>query len=261
MLPNVILSLKQSLSGCQVRSSPLLEEAIRLGLVVRSIKPKVEGLISPSVGGPGCECGETITRSKIKLPQGHRFFPDCLREQQARLIEWCIRTFQGDCWFMTETFKDFIPANRAWSKHNRFLSRLNQAYLEVPGAELLRSISTVEWQQREVIHFHLLIFGRQLRQLSRMRWENRWQLMSGGFCANYNAELKAAPYLAKHHIKERLDSSLYFGGSWRGINPPRSVSRCCSKSAESTHSKWHYPLNPDMVACDANVRELREVAV
>ena len=128
------------------------------------------------------------------------------------------------------TFPSFVPERIAWGLHNRWLGRLNQGYLEIPGAELLRSITSTELQRREVIHYHLLIFGRQLRVLSRKRWENRWQSMSGGFARCYDAELKSAPYLAKHETKSSLDDSLRLGGSWRGISPPRSVSRCCSKS-------------------------------
>ena len=264
MLPNVEVSLKQSLGGCQVRSSPVLEEALSLGFVIRSIKPGpgIRSAFSflPLPGGVLGVAG-SITPSRVRLTQGQRFYSDCHREQVARFIEWCIRTFSDDCWFFTLTFKDYISFNRAMSFHDRFLARVNQAYMSIPGAELLRSITSVEWQQREVIHYHLLIFGRQLRQLSRKRWERRWQITSGGFCANYNAEIKAAPYLAKHSIKGRLDSNLYFGGAWRGIVPPRSVSRCCSKSVDDTHSKRHYSDNLGIAACNVNTREFREVAV
>jgi hypothetical protein len=263
MLPRYEISLKQSLAGCQVRSSPVLEEALSLGFVIRSIKPS-PGIrsafsFSPLDFVPGAV--GSISPSRVRLPQGHRFYSDCHREQVARFIEWGIRTFSGDCWFFTLTFKDYISFNRAMSFHDRFLARLKQAYMSIPGAELLRSITSVEWQQREVIHYHLLIFGRQLRQLSRKRWERRWQITSGGFCANYNAEIKAAPYLAKHSIKGRLDSNLYFGGAWRGIVPPRSVSRCCSKAISVAHSKRQYSDNLGIAACNANAREFREVAV
>jgi len=172
-------------------------------------------------------------RRKRRLPCGHRFYPDCLREQEARLSEWLIHTFKGDGWFITTTFKTYLSDLRAWGLQGRFLSRLNQSYQAVPGAELLRSITSVEWQKREVIHFHSLIFGRQLGQLSRRRWEDRWRSMSGGYCANYDAKDKAAPYLAKHTIKNRTESNLQYGGSWRGITPPRSVSRCCAKTARA----------------------------
>jgi len=170
-------------------------------------------------------------RMKRRLPQGHRFYPDCEREQEARMCEWLVRIHKGDCWFLTLTFKDYVSSFLAWGLHDRLLSRLNQSYKQFSGAALLSSITSVEWQQREVIHFHLLIFGRQLGLLSRKRWENCWRSMSGGFSACYDAKPKAAPYLAKHGIKDRLDSNLHYGGSWRGITTPRSVARCCFKGA------------------------------
>jgi hypothetical protein len=241
------ISLKQGFGAVKCQSSPLVEEALRLGFIVQSV---IGSSSSPLIELPLALRDYQGVSHRVRLPCGHRFYVDCLREQEARLISWLIHTFEGDGWFFTLTFKDWISVNRAWAFHDRFLARLNQAYLEVSGAELLRSITSVEWQQRDVIHFHLLIVGRQLRALSRKRWERRWQLTSGGFCANYKAEIKAAPYLAKHAIKDRLESNLYFGGSWRGIVPPRSVSRCCSKSvaegaipSDSAHFKWHDSVN------------------
>jgi len=256
MLPNVEVSLKQSLGGCQVRSSPLLEEALSLGFVIRSIKPGPG--ITPAFSFLPLSSGVlgvvgSITPSRVRLPQGHRFYHDCLREQAAHFLEWCVGSFAGDCWFFTMTFPSFLPDQLAWGIHNRFLARLNQAYLEVPGAELLRSITSTELQQRDVIHYHSLIFGRQLRVLSRKRWENRWQSMSGGFARCYDAELKSAPYLAKHESKFSLDDSLRLGGSWRGITPPRSVSRCCSKTCPV---RSNGSLNVAVAACDANGRKV-----
>lgn len=225
MLPNVEISLKQSLSGCQVRSSPLVEEALNLGFLIQSIKPFF--IMASPLPVPVVECG--VSTHRIKFPQGHRYFSDCFREQEARLLAWLIHKFEGNTWYFTQTFKDWISPDRADRLQARFLGCLTQSLRDISGAALLSSVSSSELQQRDVIHYHLLIFGLGLGALSRKRWEHRWQMISGGFAANYKAELKAAPYLVKHEIKGRLDSSLHFGGSWRGITPPRSVGRCCSR--------------------------------
>ena len=221
------ISLKESGQGCQgpipLGSYRLVKEAVSLGCVVRSVSPQLS-LSSPF------ELEPLACAGRRSLPPGHRFYQDCLREQEARLIEWLIRLFPGDCWFFTQTFRDWLCEGRAERLRTRFLGRLDQAYRDISGAALLKSISSVEWQQRDVIHFHLLILGIGLGSLSRKRWEFRWRMISGGFAADYDAELKAAPYLAKHQIKDHPDGSLHFGGSWRGIVPPRSVGDCCSLS-------------------------------
>jgi hypothetical protein len=250
MQPNVEYSLKQSLAGVKPRSSPLIEEAFNLGWILRSVEPKLSIHIQPPyVSGSeplaisGVECG--IAAHKTKFPQGHRFYYDCLREQEARLLEWLVHRFSGDCWFFTQTFKSYVAAGYAQLLKTRFLSRLKQAYSELSRADLLRSISSTEWQQRDVIHFHLLIFGTGLGVLSRKRWEHRWQMISGGFAANYQAELKAARYLVKHQIKDRLDSNLDFGGSWRGITPPRSVGMCCHAAKRANRDVLR-AVHPDL---------------
>ncbi|GAI60526.1 unnamed protein product [marine sediment metagenome] len=201
---------------CQVPyhslSSPLIQAALKLGLVVKSVE-----LYNPY---------HDHSRKPI-LPMGHRFYRDCLREQEARLLEWLIKRFQGHAWFFTLTFKDWLYEERAGRMASDFLARLNQAHKEIPGAAPLMSTDTTEWQQRDVIHYHLLIFGNELDGLSRKRWEHRWQMSSGGFAANYDAEVKAAPYLVKHQTKDQSGGNMHLGGSWRGITPPRSVSKCC----------------------------------
>jgi hypothetical protein len=208
---------------CQVLN-PVVREALSLGLVIASVETR----IIPGESEYLVEIPRVGRFPKAKLPAGHRFYPDCYREQEARLISWLLYVFRGDTWFFTLTFKDWISVFRAERIRDRFLARLNQAYLELPGAELLRSISSSEWQNREVIHFHMLVFGKQLHDLSRKRWEHRWLNMSGGLSRCYQAGSNSAPYLVKHQVRNHPDSSLNLGGSWRGITPPKSIERCCS---------------------------------
>lgn len=219
-LLNKVITPQKSCQGL----NPLIREAISLGAIVTKVEPR----IIPSESSYSKYLTEVSRLPKAKLPQGHRFYKDCFREQEARLIAWLLHVHKDNAWFFTLTFKDWVSVYRAEKLRDRFLARLNQAYSKVEGAELLRSISSSEWQQREVIHFHMLIFGKQLGVLSRKRWEHRWQSMSGGFSSCYKAENKSAPYLVKHQIKNHPDSSLNIGGAWRGITPPRSIERCCS---------------------------------
>jgi hypothetical protein len=213
---------------CQVpypELSHLVREALRLGAEISYIG-KIGG-----VPGTGAQRGSPDGEfHKVKLPAGHRFFPDCLREQEARFLSWLISRFEGDCWFCTFTFKDYVKPEKAQRLLSSYLARLNQAYREVSRAGLLKSVTCSEWQQRDVIHFHSLIAGDGLRLLSRKRWEFRWRSMSNGFAAHYEAEAKAALYLVKHQIKDNPSGALHLGGSWRDINLPRGLERCCSVS-------------------------------
>lgn len=222
--------------------SPLVREAINMGLVVRSVTKL-----------PGQARQEAVKRRP--LPAGHRFYQGKTQEVEARVLEWLIRKHPDNCWFMTLTFKDYTQPDKADRMLRSYLGRLSQAHNAIPGAALLKraarsdlrqpdspaqssrdgvealehgigliSVATTEWQQRDVIHYHLLTYGDRLGCLSRKRWELRWRVMSGGFAAIYDAELKAAPYLVKHQIKDRPGGNLHLGGAWRGITPPRSVS-------------------------------------
>ena len=213
MKSNSSVKFNPAFESCQVpwvTLSPLVVEAVSMGCEISGFKLRVDS------AGHG----------RKSLPPGHRFFQDCLREQEARLLEWLIRVYHGNSWFFTGTFKDYIYPMKAERLLNRYLGRLTQAHSEIPGAALLKSFLSTELQQREVIHYHLLIFGERLGVLSRKRWEHRWRVLSGGFAADYDAELKAAPYLVKHQVKDNPGGNLHVGGAWRGITPPRSL-RCC----------------------------------
>jgi hypothetical protein len=226
MLPRYELSLKQSVEGVKPRSSPLVEEALNLGCVIRSVVPSGSSfsVLPPSAGGSAV-VGVAIPPSRRLLPQGHRFFGDCVREQEARLIEWAIKRFYPDCWFFTQTFHyEIIPA-KALRFHRMFTARLAQSKSDLTGCKQLTYLSCGEWQQRDVYHYHSIFFGRGLAQLSRKSWESRWLKLSGGFGSCYGAELRAAPYLAKHNSKRYGD--IQIGGDWRGLKLPRGLSRCC----------------------------------
>ena len=224
MHPKTEISLKQSLSGCQVRSSPLLEEALSLGFIIKSITSHS----IPPFELPLALRDYVGKHSKVSLPCGHRFYIDCLREQEARLLEWSIKRFSPDCWFFTQTFKYEIHPEKALRFQKMFTARLAQAKYDVTRCEQLTYLACGEWQQRDVFHYHSIFFGRGLARLSRKRWEQRWLDLSGGFGSCYGAELKAAPYLAKHNLKSTRYSDLQLGGDWRGLTLPDSLGHCCS---------------------------------
>lgn len=159
----------------------------------------------------------------VKLPSGHRFFPDAEREANARAISWAMDKGGDSAVFATLTFKNYVSPYRAQKQAKRWLARAEQA-LKDSGGNSLKSFCATEWQQREVIHFHLLLVGNGLGALSRKRLEHRWEAIGGGFARCYEASRRAAPYLAKYTSK-RLAGDVEWGGTWQGLRYPASVSR------------------------------------
>lgn len=162
--------------------------------------------------------------SSLPLPPGHLFFQDCIRENWGRFIQWEMSRKNVDSWFVTHTFKNYQSYSSADKKFRTWAGRLKESLNDKGGAEL-RWIRANEWQTRGVIHFHSIVSGKSLDLLSRKRWEDRWESLDGntGFCRIHEAQKKAAPYLAKYTSK-RLGGELVWGGFWRGLNTPTSVS-------------------------------------
>jgi len=179
------------------------------------------GIKSP--GGAGGKA----PASRRRLPSGHRFFGDCEREQCARWLDWAMH-LEGDCWFSTTTFRNYVSVYRANKMTRRWLARMNQAHKDINEGRQLKSFCATEWQKRDVIHYHLLLLGTELGNLSRKRWECRWESNGGGFARNYDAVMKAAPYLAKY-MNKRLGGEVDIGGAWLGTMPPKSIGNCCRK--------------------------------
>jgi len=105
----------------------------------------------------------------------------------------------------------------------RWLAKAEQSLKDSGGGQL-KSFCATEWQQRGVIHDHLLLIGNGLGTLSRKRLEHRWEADGGGYARCYEADKKAAPYLAKYTSKT-LGGEVDWGGNWQGLNIPASVSR------------------------------------
>jgi len=170
-------------------------------------------------------------RIHVALPQGHRFFSDCLRENYARWIEWAIKVIPSeDVWFDTKTFKKEESYFKASKLCSEWLWRLRQSYDSEIRGRRFRWILALALQQRGVIHFHQAICASGLGLLSRKRWEHRWQSIdvNAGWCRIYPADQDTPRYLAREISKE---GELFWGGDWRGLNTPGAV-RCCDTHAQ-----------------------------
>lgn len=142
----------------------------------------------------------------------------------ARWIDWLVSTSlkRGEsAWFVTLTFRDYTHEDRAFEMARAWVAKVRQA-LSSAGGDGLKIVCAKEWQQREVVHFHLLMVGMGLSSLSRKRWEARWMAAGGGFARVYDAQAKAAPYLAKYSNKTR-GGDVQVWGALRGTQTPRSV--------------------------------------
>lgn len=185
-------------------------------------------------GQGACRRSERERTCREKFPSGHRFFRDCEREMNARLIESMMLRSGTECWFVTLTFKVEISEKKAWEMlegwfrsiwdaHCRMVNRMG---ITIERGQRFAWAVAQEWQKREVIHFHAILSGVRLGCLSRKRWEDRWSGMGGGFARVYEGRQNAAPYLAKYTGKTYHDSAIRWGGTWLRDAPPDSL-RCC----------------------------------
>jgi len=200
-------------------------QAVRSSCVAVADGVLTEGLLHSSVSCPVVICPQcspvSISLSRKRLPAGYRFFPDDVREESARLLEWAMSRRDRDAWFVTHTFKDYIKVESAERLYSQWVGRLKQSLRDLNGSSWLNYIQATELQRRGVVHFHSILLECGLHSLSRKRWEDRWKNESGGFCRIYDAEHGAAAYLAKE-LNKTLGTELLWGGAWRE-QPPKSV--------------------------------------
>jgi len=225
--------------SCQVKSSIKCKESLQ-----GTPKTSTSNVVRLTTGdhtGVGVSCKENAwweikvasSSGVVRRPKGHEFFPDCEREVMAQWIKWAINLTDKPFLFATLTFKYPVSLYIAERKRNEWLGRMSEALRQITkGSGYLRWISATEWQDRDVIHFHLIISGIGLELLSRKRWESRWRIINGNAkwnerftgCAIYPGRKKAAPYLAKHHIAKR--GEIQRGGIWRGLRTPDALRIC-----------------------------------
>jgi hypothetical protein len=159
----------------------------------------------------------------LPIPKGHRYFSDCLRENNARLIAWAL-TLPGSSWFVSLTFKNELSYVSADLKFRAWAGRIRQALNDTGGSEL-RWVRCLELQTRGVIHFHAIVQGQGLEKLSRTSWKERWLSLdrNTGFARIYPALESSAPYLAKYCSKHKPRHGIEWGGYWRGLKAPAST--------------------------------------
>lgn len=174
----------------------------------------------------------------IAMPQGHRFFQDCLRESYARWIDWGVKVLPGESvWFVTQTFKREVFQSKALKLSHTWLYRLMQSYEHYKPGSRIRWIRAMAMQKRGVVHFHLLVCGKDLNLLSRKSWECRWETMdwNNGTCRIYDSDnKKTSGYLAKELSKE---GDLSWGGSWQGLHTPGAVGCCGNINRGMIHGR------------------------
>jgi hypothetical protein len=122
-----------------------------------------------------------------------------------------IRKLEPLDWFATFTFREPVHPEQANRRLHRFIRTLNEIrfgkrYREKGLGVCL--INALEWQKREVLHFHSLIGG-GLRDLDRFHWMELWN-RDNGFARIYPYDPAGAPgYVSKYVVKGgEIDISL-----------------------------------------------------
>lgn len=225
-----LLTIAEGKTACQVELGQTPEAVAASGYT-----GEAGGRVKTSPGIPKTNLDPSPCQGEEKrarLPSGHRFFPDNEREAVARSISWAMEKGGDSALFTTLTFKDYVSPYRGKKMVKRWLARAEQALKDKRG-DSLKSFCALEWQKRDVIHYHLLLIGRGLDALSRKRLEHRWEAIGGGFARCYEADREAAPYLAKYTSKS-LGGDVEWGGTWQGLRYPASVSRVQAPALTST---------------------------
>jgi len=117
-------------------------------------------------------------------------------------------------WWCTLTFRRTPTWERADSAFRRWMNTLNRKtfgrnYYRRPG-DGLRWLRGVEFQQRDAIHFHVLVAGDL--KVHREKAVKLWRKLAGDAQITvYDSTRGAAYYLVK---KYATDGNLDFGGVW-----------------------------------------------
>ncbi len=122
-----------------------------------------------------------------------------------------IRRLEPLDWFCTFTFREPVHPEQANRCLGRFVKMLNEIkfgkrYREKSLGVCL--INALEWQKRDVLHFHSLIGG-GLSELDRFAWMEIWN-RDNGFARIYPYDVSGAPgYVSKYVLKGgEIDISL-----------------------------------------------------
>ncbi len=122
-----------------------------------------------------------------------------------------IRRLEPLDWFCTFTFRDPVHPEQANRRLQRFVRTLNEIRFSKRYREKglgIYLINAIEWQRRDVLHFHSLMGG-GLQDLDRFAWMELWN-RDNGFARIYPYDPAGAPgYVSKYVVKGgEIDISL-----------------------------------------------------
>lgn len=122
-----------------------------------------------------------------------------------------IRRIEPLDWFGTFTFRDPVHPEQANRRLSRFVRTLNETRFGKRYREKglgICLVNAIEWQKREVLHFHSLMGG-GLQDLDRFYWMELWN-RDNGFARIYPYDPVGAPgYVSKYVVKGgEIDISL-----------------------------------------------------
>ena len=83
-------------------------------------------------------------------------------------------------WFCTFTFRDLVHPEAADKRFRVLISQANRVLFGVRWAQYgrgLRWVRALEYQKRDVIHYHALLAG--VEDLRRLYWMDRWHELAG----------------------------------------------------------------------------------
>lgn len=115
------------------------------------------------------------------------------------------------CWYATLTFREPVHPESAHKRFMRWIHKLNRKIYGVRYTKRkqgVRWVRALEWQKRDVIHFHCLIadipeeWNPEFKDLRRLHWMDEWYKVNGiARIYPYDKNLGACFYLGKYISK------------------------------------------------------------
>jgi len=144
--------------------------------------------------------GESVTDKKYPLTPLQQAWKDWLAEYPYE-------------WFVTFTFRKETHPEAADKSFRKFINILNK---EIYGRHYFKNkkeqvhwIRALEWQKREVVHYHALLVG--VTYESRSKWSQEWYKLAGFAKIDTVDSQNVIDYLCKYVSKGgEIDISPYF---------------------------------------------------
>jgi hypothetical protein len=136
------------------------------------------------------------------LPQCHVITRDDMTTLRDAWIQF-IRKLEPLDWFATFTFREPVHPEQANRRYHRFIRTLNETTYGKRYREKglgVYHINALEWQKRDVLHFHSLIGG-GVSNLDQFYWMELWN-RDNGFARIFPYQSSGAPgYVSKYVVK------------------------------------------------------------